>query len=109
MLPLDAVTTIGRRLDPAALEPPPNVAVVQYVPQEQLLADCDAMVTHGGSGSLLGAFAFGLPVVLVELPDEKLEHGRLAGTVGAYNADARIQLNVQVDVLEKGFIRCIAK
>ena len=37
----------------------------QYIPQEQLLPHCAAVVTHGGAGSMLGALAFGLPLLIV--------------------------------------------
>ena len=37
----------------------------RYIPQEQLLPHCAAVVTHGGAGSTLGALAFGLPLLIV--------------------------------------------
>jgi UDP:flavonoid glycosyltransferase YjiC (YdhE family) len=67
-LPVDAVATIGRRLNPAALGPaPPNVRIEQFIAQDEVLPHCDLVVCHGGSGSLLGAFAHGLPVVVLPL------------------------------------------
>jgi UDP:flavonoid glycosyltransferase YjiC (YdhE family) len=67
-LPVEAVATIGRRLDPRRLGPvPSNVRVERYVPQDEILAACDLVVSHGGSGSLLGALTYGLPVVVLPL------------------------------------------
>jgi UDP:flavonoid glycosyltransferase YjiC (YdhE family) len=63
---LNVVVTVGKQNDPAALGPqPPNIHVHQYIPQELLLPHCAAVVTHGGSGSMLGALAFGLPLLIV--------------------------------------------
>jgi UDP:flavonoid glycosyltransferase YjiC (YdhE family) len=63
-----AVATVGRRLDPTALgSVPPNVLVAGFVAQDELLPSCDLVVCHGGSGSLLGAFSHGLPVVVLPL------------------------------------------
>ena len=62
----DVLFTIGR-LDPARLGPVPgNVKVERYVPQQVAMA-CDAVVTHGGSGSTVAALSRGLPQVFVPL------------------------------------------
>lgn len=67
-LPTDVVVTVGERVDPAAFGPlPDHVRIEQFVPQEVLLPQCDLVVSHGGSGSLMGAFAHGLPSVLIPL------------------------------------------
>ena len=68
LLPVDAVATIGRRLDPQVLgTAPPNVLIERFVAQDEILPSCDLVICHGGSGSLLGAFAHGLPVVALPL------------------------------------------
>lgn len=60
------IVTIGGRLETAALGThPPNVRIHQFIPQAQVLPHCDLMITHGGSGSLLGAMSAGLPVLLL--------------------------------------------
>ncbi len=67
---LDAsvVVTVGREIDPAELGPPPaNVLVERYVPQAVLLPRCDLLVCHAGSGSVAGALAFGLPMLLLPM------------------------------------------
>lgn len=37
----------------------------RFVPQVEILRACSAVVSHGGSGSLLGALAHSLPQVLI--------------------------------------------
>jgi UDP:flavonoid glycosyltransferase YjiC (YdhE family) len=67
-LPVDVVVTVGRDLDPAELGPQPaNVRLERYVPQASILPHCSLVVSHGGSGSVTGALAHGLPMVLVPM------------------------------------------
>ena len=67
-LPATVVVTTGREVDPAALGPqPPNVRVESYVPQASLLPRCNLVVSHGGSGSVIGALAHGVPMVLLPM------------------------------------------
>lgn len=77
-LPERIVVTVGRELDPQALGPQPsNVFVRSYVPQAQLLPQCSLVVSHGGSGSVLGALGHGLPMVLLPVgADQTLNAGR---------------------------------
>jgi UDP:flavonoid glycosyltransferase YjiC (YdhE family) len=61
-LPLRILVTVGPDGDPAMLGTQPgNVRVERYVPQSAVLEHCDAVVSHGGSGTALGALALGLP------------------------------------------------
>ena len=63
---LALIVTVGRQNDPAALGPQPdNVFVHRYIPQGVLLSRCDAVVTHGGAGTTLGALAFGVPLLVL--------------------------------------------
>jgi UDP:flavonoid glycosyltransferase YjiC (YdhE family) len=67
-LPVEVVATVGRNLDPAELGPQPaNVRLERYLPQAEVLPRCCAVVSHGGSGSILGALAHGLPSVLLPM------------------------------------------
>jgi len=67
-LPMDVVVTVGRELDPQVLGPQPaNVYVRSYIPQSALLSHCDLVVSHAGSGSVVGALAHGLPMVLLPI------------------------------------------
>ena len=77
-LPINLVVTVGRDIDPAEFGPQaPNVHIAQYVPQEGLLARSDLVVSHAGSGSVLGALAHGLPMVLVPVgADQPLNAAR---------------------------------
>jgi UDP:flavonoid glycosyltransferase YjiC (YdhE family) len=67
-LPMDVVVTVGRELDPQVLGPqPPNVRARRYIPESLLLPHCGLCVSHGGSGSVLGAITHGVPMVLLPI------------------------------------------
>ena len=51
--PLDLLVTIGPRADPEQLGPlPSNVRLARWVPQDEVLPHCDAVITHGGYGTV---------------------------------------------------------
>jgi UDP:flavonoid glycosyltransferase YjiC (YdhE family) len=78
----NVVVTVGARVDPASLGPVPDrVRIERFVPQGELLPGCDLVVSHGGSGSVLGALAHGLPSVLIPL-----------GADQPYNAQRSVEL-----------------
>jgi len=67
-LPINLVVTVGYDIDPTELGPQPaNVRIEQYIPQVQLLPHCALVVSHGGSGSVIGTLAHGLPMVLIPM------------------------------------------
>lgn len=58
--------TVGADGDVEALgTPPPHMRFERFVPQDTVLAHCAAVVSHGGSGTTLGALAHGLPHVFL--------------------------------------------
>ena len=67
-LPINLIITVGRRLDPASFGAmPANVHIERYIPQALILPRCDLVITHGGSGSVMGALAHGVPLALIPL------------------------------------------
>jgi UDP:flavonoid glycosyltransferase YjiC (YdhE family) len=67
-LPVDLVVTVGRHLDPAEFGPQPeHVHIERYLPQPLVLPHCQLVVSHGGSGSVIGALAHGVPMVLIPM------------------------------------------
>jgi MGT family glycosyltransferase len=69
---------VGSEIDPGELGPVPgNVHVERYIPQSVVLPQCSAVVSHGGSGSVLGALAHGRPMVLLPMgADQPLNAAR---------------------------------
>lgn len=83
-LPIKVIATVGREIDPAEFGPQPaNIRIVRYIPQAAVLPHCAVVVSHGGSGSVIGALAYGLPMVLLPM-----------GADQPYNAARCAQLGV---------------
>src|SRR6185503_20411409 len=61
---------------------PPNAYVERYVSQALLLPRVDAVVSHGGSGSMLAALAHGLPMLLVPLGADQFDNAARAVEAG---------------------------
>jgi UDP:flavonoid glycosyltransferase YjiC (YdhE family) len=83
---LDAtiLATIGRNNDPAAFAHlPDNLIVERYVPQADVLPFCDVAVGHAGSGSMLGALAHGLPMLLLPHGADQFENAQACAVRGA--------------------------
>ena len=77
-LPVRALLTTGKGLPPAALGAvPANVHVEEWVPQRDVLPRATALVCHGGSGTLLGGLAAGLPMVVAGMGADQPHNGRL--------------------------------
>jgi UDP:flavonoid glycosyltransferase YjiC (YdhE family) len=67
-LPINVIATVGREINPAEFGPQPaNIQIERYIPQLVILPHCAAVVSHGGSGSVMGALAHGLPMVLIPM------------------------------------------
>jgi hypothetical protein len=76
--------TVGNEVDLDALGPaPPNVHIVRWVPQVDVLAHASAVLCHGGSGTMLGALGAGRPLVVVPLFADGPFNARRVAAVGA--------------------------
>jgi len=81
---VEVVVTVGADNDPAALEPvPANARVQRYIPQAELLPRCSAIVHHGGSGTMYGALAHGVPQVVLPQGADNFVNGWLLARCGA--------------------------
>jgi len=83
-LPVEVLVTVGPALDPAELGPQPaHVRVERFVPVADVLPRCAAVVSHGGSGTVVAALAAGVPSVLLPM-----------GADQPWNADRCVALGV---------------
>jgi UDP:flavonoid glycosyltransferase YjiC (YdhE family) len=75
--------TVGRRFDASELgRLPGNVHVEAWVDQADVLAEADAVVCHGGSGTTFGALGAGVPVVIVPLFADQFVNGQRVAAAG---------------------------
>jgi UDP:flavonoid glycosyltransferase YjiC (YdhE family) len=80
---LNVIVTIGSGTDPGPLDPQrPNVRIERYVPQAALLPYCDLVVCHGGSGTMLGAVAHGLPMLLLPMGADHFFNAEMCQSAG---------------------------
>ncbi len=63
MLPVRAIVTTGRGVDPAQVDAPANVEVRELAPHRKILEQAAAVVTHCGHGTTIKALAAGVPIV----------------------------------------------
>lgn len=83
-LPVRALMTTGKGLDAGELGAiPANVHVEAWVPQRDVLPRAAALVCHGGSGTLLGGLAAGVPLVVVPFGADQPHNARLVAAAGA--------------------------
>jgi len=86
-LDADVLVTVGRELDPADFGPQPShVRVERFVPQAEVLAEVDLVVSHGGSGSLMAALAHGVPSLLLPLGADQPHNAGRAVDLGVADA-----------------------
>jgi MGT family glycosyltransferase len=82
-LPITLIATVGREIDPAEFGPQPaNVRLERYVAQAHLLPRSDLVISHGGSGTIIGALAHGLPQVVIPLGADQLNNAARCRDLG---------------------------
>ena len=83
-LDVRVLATVGPAADPAVLgDQPGHVVVERYVPQTAVLPHCDAVVSHGGSGTVLAALMLGLPQVCLPQGADQFLNAEAVAASGA--------------------------
>ena len=83
-LPVTALLTTGPVMPIADLGLiPANVRVETFVPQAEVLPKSNAVLCHGGSGTVLGALAAGVPMVVTPLFADQPANARSVEASGA--------------------------
>ena len=83
-LPISLVVTTGPGVDPSVLgQRPANVVAASFVPQALLMPHLSAVVSHTGSGTMLGALASGLPQVCLPRGADQFANADRVQSVGA--------------------------
>lgn len=78
------VVTVGPTGDVDAFGPQPShITIERYVAQSDLLDHAAVVVSHGGSGTLLGAMAMGIPQVILPQAADQLRNARACARSGA--------------------------
>ena len=79
-----AVVTVGPAGDPDMFGiQPPHVRIARYIPQDLLFPRCAVVISHGGSGTLLGALAAGIPQICLPQAADQFRNARACTAAGA--------------------------
>lgn len=80
----EVVVTIGPQGDPHRWGPSsPHLHARRFVDQAKLLPHCDAVVSHGGAGTVLGTAAHGLPQLILPQAADHFRNARALCAVSA--------------------------
>ena len=91
---VNVIVTVGRQNDPATLGPQPRGVIIRsYIPQHEVLPWCDAVVAHGGSGTVLGALAHGVPLLVVPQGADQWSNAEQIVAAGAGKRLLRYELS----------------
>lgn len=64
---LELVMTTGPSVDPDSLSAPPNASVHRFVPHDDVMPGCSAVIGHGGHSTTTRALSYGLPLLIVPM------------------------------------------
>jgi UDP:flavonoid glycosyltransferase YjiC (YdhE family) len=77
------IMTVGGRIDPAQFGPQPgHIRIEKFIPQDEVLPECDLVIAHGGSGSLIGALSHGLPSILLPMGADQPHNAKRCVALG---------------------------
>ena len=65
--PVEVVLTTGPAVDPAGLRVPANAEVHTFLPHDEVMPQCSAVIGHGGHSTTVRALAHGLPLVIMPM------------------------------------------
>ncbi len=83
-LPARVLLTVGRRFESGELgAPAANTHVESWVDQARVLPEAALVVCHGGSGTLFGALAAGVPAVSIPVFADQFGNARRVAAYGA--------------------------
>ncbi len=81
----ELVVTTGPAIDPRGFRAPPNATVHQYIPHNELMPTCSAVIGHGGHATTFRALAHGLPMAIMPMSalTDQPAVGRAVAAAGA--------------------------
>ena len=65
--PIELIVTTGPAIEPAGLTVPSNATVHDFLPHDEVMAGCSAVISHGGHSTTMRALAHDLPLVIVPM------------------------------------------
>jgi UDP:flavonoid glycosyltransferase YjiC (YdhE family) len=81
-LPVDVIVSTGRMGCSGIGDVPAHVVIEEWVPQADLLPYVGLVVSHGGSGTTLGALAHGLPHLVIPQGADQFSNAQAVSDAG---------------------------
>ena len=82
-LTANVFVTVGNEIDPAEFgDRPTHVRIERFIPQREILPHAALVVSHGGSGSVAGALAHGLPMLITPMGADQLDNAARVQALG---------------------------
>jgi MGT family glycosyltransferase len=82
-LPVRILVTLGRVLDPGEVPAPAGVVVRRHVPHVAVMAHAALVVTHAGMGTVMAAFAYGVPLLCLPMGRDQEGNAERVAALGA--------------------------
>jgi UDP:flavonoid glycosyltransferase YjiC (YdhE family) len=82
-LPVRAVVTTGRAVDPAEIDAGPEIDVLPAAPHSSVLREASVVVTHAGHGTVLKSLAAGVPLVCIPMRRDQKDNAVRVLRLGA--------------------------
>ena len=112
LLPVQVLVTTGAAVSPDSISAPSNTQVVCFVPHEQVVPHAFLVVTHAGLGTIMKAFAYGVPLVCMPMGRDQFFNAAVealgAGMTIAIDADPTAIAEVVRRALEDQTLRSSA-
>ena len=82
-LPVRCLVLTGLELAPDEIHLPASVVVRNYIPHLAVLPHASLVITHGGMGTIMAAFACGVPLVCIPLGRDQTVNGQQVQNLGS--------------------------
>jgi UDP:flavonoid glycosyltransferase YjiC (YdhE family) len=82
-LPVRVLLTTGSLPPEILAEVPPNVHIEPFVAQDEVVPHASVVLCHGGAGTVLGALAAGVPLVVTPLFADQPNNAERVAAIGA--------------------------
>lgn len=96
--PIELVVTTGPAVDPAGLTVPANATIHDFLPHDEIMAGCSAVIGHGGHSTTMRALAHDLPLVIVPM-HPMLDQPMLGKAIEAAGAGVAIKKSAKPEAI----------
>lgn len=104
--PIEAIVTLGKALEGLELEAPGNVTVLASAPHDAILMQANAVVTHGGHGTLMRSLRHGVPLLVLPMGRDQNDN---AARVEYHGAGLRLDPSAEPQAIAAAVRRILSE